>query len=343
MPLACFQRRRLDLRKPYEKNINGQELTVLTLSVLTLISKSDSPSYTMLYCLPPHLHDFYIAVRALNIELSRIPDTVSHPTVGTMRMQFWRQAIASTLEGSPPRGQPVTILLASALESLSHRRSGSSSPPPSMKSWFNRLISARESRLTSPPFPDLTSLESYAESTYSTILYILLSALPIQSLTLDHLASHIGKSAGIIAILRGFPLIAFPSPSPSHHNNPTNNPLIPGAASPSQKQGSITLPLDVLSQHSIRDQDIYDLGPQAPGLRDAVFTVATRASDHLITARTMLENIRAGQGPGHECPINIRNPIATLAGKTGKIRFRCVRQELETGGLEATLEGLAGV
>lgn len=262
--------------------------------------KNDSASYTMLYCLPPHLHDFHIAVRALNIELARIPDTVSHPTVGTMRMQFWRTAISSTLDGSPPRGQPITILLASALESLSNR-TGSLRPPPTMKSWFNRLITARENRLTNPPFPTLSSLESYAESTYSTLLYLTLSALPLQSLTLDHLASHLGKSAGIIAILRGFPLIAFPPPNSSHHNNPTSTTLTPSS---SPKQGSLTLPLDILARHSIQDHQILSQGPHHSStdqnLRNAIFDIATRASDHLITARTMLKTIRAGNEPDHD-------------------------------------------
>ena len=253
----------------------------------------------MLYCLPPHLHDFHIAIRAFNIELARIADTISHPTVGTMRMQFWREAINSTLSAAPRRGQPVTILLASALETLS-ARTGNPTPPAIMKSWFNRLIISRENRLTNPPFATLESLETYSESTYSTLLYLTLSALPLQSVTLDHLASHIGKAAGITAILRGFPLIAFPPKPQSHHNNPSNSPLITGSGAFTSRQGAITLPLDLLSRHSIRDQDVFSHGPAAAGLRDAIFDTAVRASDHLITARTMLSNIRAGRDAGHE-------------------------------------------
>lgn len=49
----------------------------------------------------------------------------------------------------------------------------------------------------------------------------------------------------------------------------------------------------------VREEDILRLGAAAPGLRDAVFAVATRASDHLITARQMLHELRAGRAVGH--------------------------------------------
>ena len=50
----------------------------------------------------------------------------------------------------------------------------------------------------------------------------------------------------------------------------------------------------------MREEDVLRRGAEAPGLRDAIFKVATRASDHLITAREMLKNIRAGHDVGHD-------------------------------------------
>jgi NADH dehydrogenase [ubiquinone] 1 alpha subcomplex assembly factor 6 len=54
-----------------------------------------------------------------------------------------------------------------------------------------------------------------------------------------------------------------------------------------------------MAETKVRDEDIFRLGSEAPGLRDAVFTVATLANDHLITAREMLKNIQAGRDAGH--------------------------------------------
>jgi NADH dehydrogenase [ubiquinone] 1 alpha subcomplex assembly factor 6 len=208
-----------------------------------------------------------------------------------MRLQFWRDTISRTLSGTPPK-EPVAVFLSAAIEDLRAR-----SPAARLsKGWFLRMINARERSLTNTPYTNITELESYAENTYSTLLYLTLSSLPLTSLTVDHIASHIGKAAGIAAVLRGLPLVAFPPP-PNHHSNQT---AALGGQNTAGQQGAITLPLDVMAQAGVKEEDIFRQGAAAPGLRDAVFTVATRANDHLITARQMLKNLREGQDVGHD-------------------------------------------
>ena len=156
------------------------------------------------------------------------------------------------------------------------------------------MLSTRAAHLTNPPLPTLASLESYAENTQSTLLYLTLASLPLSSLTADHLASHIGKAVGIVATLRSFPLVAFPGPPTAHHTQQ------PQGVS---RQGCVLLPLDVLARHCVSEESILRGGPEAAsaaGLRDAVFEVATRANDHLITAREMVQGLRKGEGVGHE-------------------------------------------
>ena len=165
------------------------------------------------------------------------------------------------------------------------------------KNWFLRIISAREQYLNNAPYPSLEALERYAENTYSTLLYLTLSDLPISSVAADHLASHIGKAVGISAVLRGLPLIAFPPP-PNHHSNHAG--LGGSLGTQQSRRGAVTLPLDIMAETGVREEDVIRLGAEAPGLRDAIFKVATRASDHLITAREMLKNVRAGQDVGHD-------------------------------------------
>lgn len=165
------------------------------------------------------------------------------------------------------------------------------------KSWFMRIIAEREKYINNAPYPTLEALEKYGENTYSTLLYLTLQTLPMGSVAVDHIASHIGKAAGITAVLRGLPLVAFPA-APKHHSN--SAPL--GGTLDGQRttQGSVTLPLDVMAKVGVRDEDILRRGAEAEGLRDAVFEVATRASDHLITARQMLKNVYAGEEVGHD-------------------------------------------
>jgi NADH dehydrogenase [ubiquinone] 1 alpha subcomplex assembly factor 6 len=226
----------------------------------------------------------YFAIRAFNIELARIPDVVSFPHIGAMRMQFWRDTIEKSFNLTPPQ-EPVAIVIASYLNQ-GHKLS---------KTWFQRIITARDRKLTHPGFTNMAELESYAESTYATLLYLTLSALPLKSLEMDHLASHVGKAAGIAAVLRGVPLLAFPPPPNTHSENP---PSMGGGSR--QRQGVITLPLDVMSQCGVQEEDIFRNGPNAVGIRDAIFAVATRASDHLITARELLKNVQQYREPDHE-------------------------------------------
>ena len=211
-----------------------------------------------------------------------------------MRLQFWRDNVNKAFSGAPPK-QPVSILLAEALEQLKQR---TDSQARLSKSWFLRVISARENYLNKNPYPTLEALEQYAEHTYSTLLYLTLQALPMSSVTADHVASHIGKAAGIVAVLRGLPLLAFPPP-PNHHSNNTGL----GAAVQQQRarssQGVVTLPLDVMAEVGLREENVLRHGAAAEGLRDAVFKVATRASDHLITAQSMILNLRKGEEVGH--------------------------------------------
>ena len=223
-------------------------------------------------------------MHALAIELSLVADAVSTPHIGSIRMQFWRNKIASAFDLKPAQ-HPVPQLL-----SYAHSLTPLSQPR------LIRLLAARESRLNNLPFPNLSALEQYAETTYSTLLYLTLSSLPLASQHADHLASHIGKATGIAAVLRGVPLLAFPPPA-NHHSNHSHS---PGSFVQRSRQGAVTLPLDIMAEAGVREEDVFRLGSDAPGLQDAVFAVATRASDHLITAREMLKNLRAGRGAGHD-------------------------------------------
>ena len=241
--------------------------------------------------IPNHARDAYIAIRAFNIDVARTADTTSTPTVGMMRLQFQRDAFSQALAGKPPK-QPVFMLLAKAVEDLQYYSNGKAK---FNKSWFNRVVSTREQYLSNPPYPDLAALESYAENTYSTLMYLTLQALPMNSLSADHLASHIGKATGIATVLRGLPLIAFP-PGPKSHSNQEAF----GGAVGATRQGAVLLPLDIMAEYGVKEEEVLRKGAEAQGLKDAVFAVATRANDHLITAREMLKNLRAGQDAGHD-------------------------------------------
>lgn len=88
----------------------------------------------------------------------------------------------------------------------------------------------------------------------------------------------------------------------------------------------VTLPLDVMAEANLCEEDVLRQGAEAPGLRDAVFAVATRASDHLITARTMLQNVSKGEDVGHEFEYQNENEHAYEPGTT-----RTQKEEVDRG------------
>lgn len=206
-----------------------------------------------------------------------------------MRMQFWRDSINKTFAGNPPK-EPISILLHKAITDLAER-TGSSSSASSIKFWLLRFINTREKHMDNRPFSSLAALEDYAENTYATLMYMTLAAMDVRSVHMDHLASHIGKACGIAATLRGVPVLAAP-PRPIHTPG--------GVEAGNSRSQALLLPLDVMAEVDLREEDVFRHGPNAHGLQDAIFKVATRANDHLITAREMLKNIGQGVDPGHE-------------------------------------------
>lgn len=254
---------------------------------LDQIRQSDYNAYLIRRFVPKFRQDAYDALRAFNLELVRLPELVSNPTIGQMRMQFWRDAVNNTFAGRPPK-EPIMILLHKVLTELAETTDSS---PSSIKFWLLRLINTRAKYMDNRPFTSLAALEEYAENTYSTLMYATLASLPIQSMHMDHLVSHIGKACGIVAVLRGVPVLAASSPA-------AKSPA--GANVGSGRNPVLLLPLDIMAEVDLREEDVYRYGPQAEGFQDAIFKVATRAHDHLITAREMMKHIQAGQNPGHE-------------------------------------------
>lgn len=279
------------VRQPPTEITSAAEISSARNYCLDLLRKYDTPSSLLLPYIPSHARDAYVALRAFNIDVARTADTTSTPTIGMMRLQFHRDAVTKSLAGTPPK-QPIALMLAYAVDDLQARTGGRSK---FSKSWLMRIVDTREKYLSNPPYPNVAALESYGENTYSTLLYLTLQALPMSSTTADHIASHIGKAIGITAILRGLPLIAFPGPANSH----SNQGALAGDVG-ATRQGAVMLPLDIMAEAGVREEDVLRNGADAHGLRDAVFAVATRANDHLITARQLLDTIRAGNESDHE-------------------------------------------
>ncbi|KAI0816492.1 Squalene/phytoene synthase [Xylaria sp. FL0064] len=279
---------RLGVQLPRRTIVTDADVDKARQYCIAQLRQSDNDAFLIRNFIPQSRRDAYDAFRALNLELVRLPELVSNSTIGQLRMQFWRDAVRNTFAGRPPK-EPIMILLHRVLSRLAE--TDPESNPSSIKFWLLRIINTREKHMDNRPFPTLSALEEYAENTYSTLMYSTLAALSVQSMHTDHLASHIGKACGIAAMCRGIPVLAAPTPSVKSPS---------GANVAASRDPVLLLPLDIMAETGLREEDVYRHGPEAEGFQDTVFKVATRANDHLITAREMLKNIRAGEHPGHE-------------------------------------------
>ena len=97
-----------------------------------LLQKHDYPSYLQIPFIPQSARDAHLAIRALNVEMALIPDTVSNQYARVMRMQFWKDAVENCFQGQP-KAEPVSILLAKVLSDGTRLT----------KSFFQTIISER--------------------------------------------------------------------------------------------------------------------------------------------------------------------------------------------------------
>lgn len=187
-----------------------------------------------------HARDAYLLLRALNVELASLSDSLSTGRsqapglTGQVRFAWWRDGLAAALLAKPG-AHPVLAGLA-ALPQLRQRKLSSY--------HFTRLVNAREQNYLKPSFLDLHELAEYSSATQASLLYLQLQILehareksppsqglahatpfehdgtehdpvrvspPVRALqepdalTLDHAASHLAVVITISILLRSIP------------------------------------------------------------------------------------------------------------------------------------------
>ncbi|XP_051920500.1 NADH dehydrogenase (ubiquinone) complex I, assembly factor 6 isoform X2 [Hippocampus zosterae] len=175
-----------------------------------------------------------------------------------MRMQFWKTAIEEIYRDKPPN-QPVSVELWRAVKK--HNLT---------KRWLTRIITEREKDLDDTGYRNLQELESYAENTQSSLLFLLLESLGVKDVHADHAASHVGKAHGIVTCLRATP----------HHSS----------------RRKVYLPMDICMLHRASQEDFIRRS-QEQSIRDVVYDIASQAHVHLEHARSFGPSVPAAATP----------------------------------------------
>lgn len=157
--------------------------------------------------LPSSARDSFFVMRAVNAEVASIRDaTRGSASTARVRMAFWRTLIDAAFRRGGSEGDsslsavskhPLAAPLSDAVRIHSHT-----------KRWLDRLVDARDADLDGVPPQTVLALETYAEMTHSSLLYLSLEAVGVRDVHADHAASHIGKAAGLANVIRGLPVHA---------------------------------------------------------------------------------------------------------------------------------------
>nr|XP_033789063.1 NADH dehydrogenase (ubiquinone) complex I, assembly factor 6 isoform X2 [Geotrypetes seraphini]XP_033789064.1 NADH dehydrogenase (ubiquinone) complex I, assembly factor 6 isoform X2 [Geotrypetes seraphini] len=184
--------------------------------------------------------------------LRQVKDMVSQKDIGLMRMQFWKEAVDDMYRDNPPH-QPVAMELWKAVKR--HNLT---------KRWLVRMIEEREKNLNDQAYHTIQDLETYAENTQSSLLYLMLETLGVKDIHADHAASHIGKAQGIVTCLRAVP----------YHSS----------------RRKVLLPVNICILHGASQEDFIRRSEEKK-VRDVIFDIASQAHLHLEHARSFSKNV----------------------------------------------------
>ncbi len=199
---------------------------------------------------PPPQREALCALYAFNHEIAKIPDLVTEPILGAIRLQWWREALADLYRGDT-RGNVLLVALRRAIETYGLSRV-----------YFERLIEARDHDIEGTPPATMVDLERYAEESAACLAWLALEVLGVGEHEAARTAArHIGVAWALTGLLRATP----------YHLAGRRRSYIP---------------VDLLSRYGLSPADLKRRPPPAE-LRAAVREIATRANDHLAAARQL--------------------------------------------------------
>ena len=220
---------------------------------------TDYDRYLSALFAPGERREALFALIAFNHEIARIPEAVSEPMLGRIRLQWWREVLDAAYAGEPTRRHEVAVPLAEAIKICGLDRAP-----------FDQLLDAREGDLEAGGPPDLASLERYAAATGGALTALMLQASGTVAEPAPEAARQVGTAWALIGILR--------------------------AAPHSAAQGRVVLAADLLAKAGLTTEDVR-AGRAFDRFAAVAEPVAHRAAELLATARRSRRAVpRQGRG-----------------------------------------------
>jgi NADH dehydrogenase [ubiquinone] 1 alpha subcomplex assembly factor 6 len=201
---------------------------------------------------PPGARAALFALHAFNLEVARIPEIVSEPLLGRIRLQWWRESLDG-IYGGAPRRHDVVLALDDAVKTHAIPRGA-----------LDALLDAREQDMAEDPLPDMAALVAYARATSGGLARAAMVACGGDAAA-QEAAAAAGTAQALAGLLRAVPFHA--------------------------SQRRVYLPQDALAAEGLRAGDVVE-GRDRPALMKVCRVVAAEAGSHLAKARVKVARDR---------------------------------------------------
>ncbi len=218
-------------------------------TVAALVRRHDRNRFQTALFAPAARREALFALYAFNYEIARARESVTQPTLGRIRLEWWRENIAAAYGDGLVRPHPVVEALTAAIREAGLTRA-----------HLDRLIDTREADFDDDPPANLPALENYAEGTSSRLIHLALEAVGVRNPAAGKAGHHVGIAYALSGLLRALPL-----------RMATARPIIPA---------------DVAARNGLRSGNARPIR-NSPALCAAVAEVAEAAESHLRAARNV--------------------------------------------------------
>jgi phytoene/squalene synthetase len=202
-----------------------------------------------LFAPPAYRADLW-ALYAFNAEVARIPDSVSEPMLGRIKVQWWRDVIGAIADGrGAPAGHPVAQALAATMTARGLTRQ-----------WLDDLLTARDAEFDQDGFTDITAMEEHADATAGRLAWLALEVLQVSDAVSRDVTHHTAIGYALAGMLRTIP-----------HNAARNR---------------LMLPRDLMASAGVSLAGIQS-GQDRAALRIMAEQIAARARHHLGLAKAL--------------------------------------------------------
>lgn len=159
----------------------------------TLARQYDPDRFFLTLLEPVAVRPALWALLAFNYEIAKTREVVSEPTLGFMRLQWWRDALEKIYAGNPPPKHEVLEPLAEAIHQYSL--------PFDL---FDRLITGREFDLEGGAPETIEALKDYLSGTVTPLTLLMLRVCQQAEAGAD----SISQAYGIAGVMRAIPFQA---------------------------------------------------------------------------------------------------------------------------------------